>query len=361
MKNLKKIKYSAFVWVVMLFCFSVLACSSDQSGDDDGSATGGLGNLTVNVEIVGATPGNPGGDGSGVVNIKANAPNATSYKILINGDNFTNTNGQFTYTFTGNGTITRNAIVAAYKGTEVVSQTVAMTVTISSRLVWSDEFNTTGAPNSSFWTMETGNGESGWGNNELQYYTNRSENVFVSDGTLKINLKKESYEGFGYTSARMITKGKYSFKYGKIEFRAKLPIGKGTWPALWMLGSNIDTVPWPACGEIDVMEHVGNQQNIIHGTLHSPPFFGGNAQTKSVTIPDVSTAFHLYSMEWNASEIKFAVDGNVFYTVPNSASTPFNNNFFIIMNVAMGGNFGGTVDPAFVASTMEVDYVRVYQ
>ena len=150
-------------------------------------------------------------------------------------------------------------------------------------------------------------------------------------------------------------------KYGKVEIRAKIPSGGGTWPALWMLGDNIDSVGWPACGEIDIMEHVGNQLNRIFGTLHYPGRSGGNADGASVMISNATTEFHIYSMEWNASTIKIYVDNQLFFTYNNSANSPFNQNFFFIMNVAMGGNFGGTIDPNVTNATMEVDYIRVYQ
>jgi len=355
MKNIQSIK-SLF----LLLTFTILSCSRGGSGGDEEPQLPGLKNLTVDVEVVGKNSENPNGDGSGIVNFIAKADNATNYKILIDGETKESSNGKFSHTFKIGGVNTYQVIVVAYNGTQNISQNINVTVLVNSQLVWSDEFNYEGAPDSAFWIHEIGNGD-GWGNNELEYYTNRLDNAIVSNGTLKINLKKESFEGFNYTSARLITKGKYSFKYGKIEFRAKLPTGAGTWPALWMLGSNIDTVPWPACGEIDVMEHVGNQQNIIHGSLHSPQHYGGNADTGTVNIPTASTEFHIYSVEWNASSIKFFVDGQLYHSYANNAATPFNSNFFIIMNVAMGGNFGGNVDPNFVASTMEVDYVRVYQ
>jgi Glycosyl hydrolases family 16 len=223
-------------------------------------------------------------------------------------------------------------------------------------LVWSDEFNVDGAPDPTHWGYDLGAG--GWGNNEVQTYTNDAQNVSVSGGNLKITLRKV---GANYTSARLNSKGKYDFKYGKVEFRAKLPTGGGTWPALWMLGANIDQAPWPACGEIDVMEHVGNQQDVIFGTLHYPGNSGGNANSASTNVPGVSNDFHTYSTVWSPSSIKIYVDGNLYHSVPNTAALPFNANFFLIMNVAMGGNFGGAIAPGFTQSTMEVDYVKVYQ
>ena len=224
--------------------------------------------------------------------------------------------------------------------------------------IWSDEFNTDGAPNSSKWGYDLGAG--GWGNNESQNYTNRAENVKVENGVLKIITKKESYQGSNYTSARLKTQGKFSVQYGKIEFRAKLPVGKGTWPALWMLGDNISTAGWPTCGEIDVMEHVGNDLNKIYGTLHYSGHSGGNADSTFKIISDATTEFHTYTIDWRAGYIKFYIDDVLFKTFTNTSNLPFNQKFFLIMNCAMGGNFGGAIDPNFVSSTFEIDYVRIY-
>lgn len=226
------------------------------------------------------------------------------------------------------------------------------------KLIWADEFNHNGAPDGSKWNYELGAG--GWGNNELEYYTSRPQNVMVKDGVLKITALKENYKGSDYTSARILTKGKFSFKYGRVEVRAKLPSGVGTWPAIWMLGSNVDSAHWPACGEIDIMEHLGRDMHTIYGTLHYPEHYGDHANGKTTPIKD-ATQFHIYGLEWSPSVIKISVDGKVYQTVPNSPDIPFNHNFFIILNEAMGGNFGGPVDPKVTKATMEIDYVRVYQ
>ncbi|HEU5051521.1 MAG TPA: glycoside hydrolase family 16 protein [Hanamia sp.] len=226
------------------------------------------------------------------------------------------------------------------------------------KLVWADEFNKSGAPDASKWTYDIGG--NGWGNNELEYYTDRPENVIVKNGMLHITALKEDYKGSHYTSARILTKGKFSFKYGRVEVRAKLPSGVGTWPAIWMLGSNIDSVNWPSCGEIDIMEHLGRDMHTIYGTLHYPGHYGDHANGKTIPIKD-ATQFHVYGLEWSPEEIKISLDGKVYQTVKNSADIPFNHNFFIILNEAMGGNFGGPVDPTVTKATMEVDYVRVYQ
>jgi beta-glucanase (GH16 family) len=227
-------------------------------------------------------------------------------------------------------------------------------------LVWSDEFNTDGAPDPTKWGYDLGTGN-GWGNNELEYYTNRPENVIVQGGVLKIKAIKENYMGSAYTSTRMLSKDKYAFTYGKVEVRAKLPAGVGTWPAIWMLGSDVNTTPWPGCGEIDIMEHLGRDLNNIYGTLHYPNHSGANGNGATKRISNATTEFHLYGLEWTPSAIKISVDGVVFQTVANSAGIPFNHNFFFILNLAMGGDFGGAVDPAVTSATMEVDYIRVYK
>jgi len=233
-----------------------------------------------------------------------------------------------------------------------------MAQTKYTKLVWADEFNYSGTPDSSKWIYDLGG--SGWGNHELEYYTKRAENVTVKDGMLHITALKENFKGMEYTSARILTKGKFSFKYGKVEARAKLPTGVGTWPATWMLGSNIDSVGWPACGEIDIMEHLGKDLNKIYGTLHYPDHFGDHANGKTTMISNASE-FHVYGLEWTPEEIKISVDGKVYQTVKNSPDIPFNQNFFLIMNLAMGGDFGGAVDSKVKKATMEVDYIRVYQ
>jgi len=247
----------------------------------------------------------------------------------------------------------------AWYHTFTTIQPVQDPITDYTNLVWSDEFNTDGAPDTAKWGYDIGAG--GWGNGEAQYYTNSSNNVIVQGGSLKITAKAQNLSGSNYTSARLKSENKFEFKYGKVEVRAKLPAGGGTWPAIWMLGENYATNTWPACGEIDIMEHKGNEPNKIHGSLHYPGNFGGNANTNTTMITGASTQFHVYKAVWSPNSIKIYVDNVLFHTVANSGSLPFNANFFLILNVAMGGTFGGTIDPAFSQSAMEVDYVRVYQ
>ncbi|PXY39113.1 laminarinase [Flavobacterium cheongpyeongense] len=247
-------------------------------------------------------------------------------------------------------------IFTTTKPTQVTDTNVDYT-----NLVWSDEFNTDGAPDTTKWGYNLGTGDNGWGNNEKQNYTNSATNVIVQGGSLKITAKKEASGGAAYSSARLVSDSKFKFTYGKVEVRAKLPTGAGTWPAIWMLGQNYSTKPWPACGEIDIMEHVGNNQNVVLGTLHYPGRSGGNADSGSKTIANVSTEFHVYKAVWSPASIKIYTDETLIHSVANSASLPFNSDFFLILNVAMGGNLGGNIDPAFTQSSMEIDYVRVYQ
>ncbi|MEO7393649.1 MAG: family 16 glycosylhydrolase [Chitinophagaceae bacterium] len=298
-------------------------------------------------------------DNSGNVSFTSAATNAITYEYDFgNGISQIIASGIVTYKYPSSGTYTVN-VIAKSAGGQTISKSIQITVTIILSLVWSEEFDVAGSPDATKWGYDLGAG--GWGNNEVQYYTNRIDNAAVSNGTLKINLKKETFNGSTYTSARLLSKDKFSFKYGKIEVKAKIPAGGGTWPAIWMLGSNLSTTPWPACGEIDIMEHVGNQLNKIFGTLHHPGHSGANGDGGTVTIPTATTSFHIYTVEWTTSTIKFLVDNATFYTFTNNPALPFNQNFFIILNVAMGGNFGGAVDPSISSAVMEIDYVRVYQ
>ena len=234
-------------------------------------------------------------------------------------------------------------------------------------LVWSDEFDVAGAPNPSYWTYDLGDGCSigicGWGNGEDQNYTKRSDNVIVEDGLLKIMSKKESFSGSSYTSARIKTKGLFDFKYGKVEIRAKLPETQGTWPALWMLGSNIDAVSWPTCGEIDIMEQRGWDKDNVLGTCHwlNPNTNSNASYGEETNLPTSTSEFHVYKLEWSESTIKIAVDDSEYYELVFDATFPFDKEFFLLFNIAVGGTLGGTIDPSFTSDMMEIDYVRVFQ
>lgn len=350
-------KYITIILVVLncLICFS---CSKNSDDSIDVKATKPS-NLNATAAIVGITAEKPNGDGSGIVNFNINAVNATSYKIDFgNGEIKTVKEGSFNYNYSSSGTKSYTIRVSALNINGQISTTISITLFVAPKIIWSDEFDVDGAPDSTYWGYDLGAG--GWGNNEPQYYTNRPENVIVKDGVLKINTIKEDYLGSKYTSARLLTKDKFSFKYGKIEFKAKLPIGGGTWPALWMLGNNINTAGWPACGEMDVMEHVYNQLNKIFGTFHYPGHSGANGTSAFKNIENAATEFHVYSMDWRAESIKIYVDNQKIIEFPNTKTLPFNQDFFIIINCAIGGNFGGAIAPDFTSSTFEIDYVRVY-
>ncbi len=235
------------------------------------------------------------------------------------------------------------------------------------RLVMQEEFDVNGAPDPNFWSYEIGRGNNGWGNNELQYYTDRPENVVVENGMLKITARQELFLGASYTSARIITKGKLEQKYGRIEARIKLPLGKGLWPAFWMLGSNFDTVGWPQCGEIDIMEYLGNQPTKILGTVHGPGYSGGEAVSKYYTLPNsrFDTDFHIFGIEWGENYINYYVD-DVLYNQITPADVNgewvFNQPFYIILNMAVGGNLPGPPNgETSFPQTMLVDYIRIYE
>lgn len=228
-------------------------------------------------------------------------------------------------------------------------------------LAWSDEFDVNGAPNPDNWGYDLG--QSGWGNNEVQNYTNLAQNARIENGVLIIDALKINGN---WTSARLKSQGKKSFTYGRIVFRAKLPLGIGTWPALWTLGESISTVGWPACGEIDVMEHVGRDPGVILSAIHTSSSSGNTVNKNTTQVANHATDFHTYELRWTAEKLEFLADGNLYYTyqpaTKNAATWPFTAPQFIIMNIAMGGTLGGpTIDPALTAARMEVDYVRVYQ
>lgn len=341
----------------LLLILVLVVCSKCSKAGTDGQTPLVPANLQISMNV--------STDGSGNVTFTATASNAVLYTFEFgDGETKTEASGIVTHQYTLSGTHTFPVTVSASNSAlKSISKSTTVTVTVNPSqpvLLWSEEFNTNGAPNSSVWGYDIGNGSGGWGNQELQYYTSRSENIIVESGVLKITAKKESYNNMSYTSARLLSKNKYSFKYGRVEVRAKLPVGLGTWPAIWMLGSNIDTAGWPACGEIDIMEHKGNDLNKIYGTLHYPGHSGGNANGSTIVVSNVTSEFHIYRVDWTSSNISFYVDNQFFHSVANTSSLPFNQNFFLILNVAMGGTFGGTVDPNFVSATMEVDYIRIY-
>ena len=241
------------------------------------------------------------------------------------------------------------------------------------RLVWADEFTYTGLPDTSKWSYDTGNGcpaICGWGNNELQYYTNsRLENARTKNGQLIIEARKENYKNAGYTSARLASKNKGDWKYGRIEARAKLPAGTGMWPAIWMLPTKWVYGAWPHSGEIDIMENVGYWPDSALSTVHTGAYNGmkNTQKTMGVNLKDLSTAFHVYTCEWTADSISFFIDNIPYHVFKNehtgSEAWPYDQEFHLLLNIAVGGNWGGKfgVNDSIFPQQMVIDYVRVYQ
>ena len=254
-------------------------------------------------------------------------------------------------------------LVLPFIGCSTVSQQSA---TPEMTLAWSDEFDYTGLPDSTRWSYDTGG--NGWGNNEWQFYTSkRSENARVENGMLIIEARREPFEGREYTSARLVTRGKGDWKYGRIDVRARLPKGRGTWPAIWMLAST-EPLAWPDDGEIDIMEHVGFDQGLIHATVHTKKYNHviGTQRGDTMRVNDCSEKFHVYSVQWDSATVRMFVDSTVYFTYPNEHSGydawPFDNPMHLLLNIAVGGNWGGAkgVDTTIWPQRMEVDYVRVY-
>ncbi len=288
--------------------------------------------------------------------------------VTIKGDDVEESNETFEIVFTSpiGATFTENKITITIADDDVDGGVVIPTTGYTTptsyagyTLAWQDEFNGTTLSND--WNFEI-NG-SGGGNNELQYY--RAENTSMINGHLVIEAKQENYGGRNYTSSRITTQGKKSYKYGRVDIRAVLPKGQGLWPALWMLGDNITTTSWPACGEIDIMELVGHQPNRVHGTAHWDSL--GHAQfgsSKALSTGDFSEAFHVFSIIWNANEIKWYVDDVLYNTIDITPSglSEFHEKFFFIFNVAVGGTWPGSPDATTAfPQRMIVDYVRVFQ
>ncbi len=242
------------------------------------------------------------------------------------------------------------------------------------RLVWADEFNYNGLPDPQKWGYDLGDAcekpcGCGWGNNETQFYTEKKENARVENGFLVIEARHEKTGTKAYSSARLVTKNKGDLSHGRLEIRAKLPSGRGIWPAIWMLPSDSTYGGWPRSGEIDIMEHVGYMPDSIYGTVHTELYNGMKGTQKSVGIQSGSIAseFHVYGIDWNAEQIDFLMDGQVFNTFKNRKegvdAWPFDRAFHLLLNVAVGGNWGGKkgVDNAAFPQKMLIDYVRVYQ
>jgi hypothetical protein len=369
---------------LILILISFLACSSSTKEDLINSEPTPS-NLVLSIEILGETTNSPNGNGSGIIEIKASALNTTSYKINF-GDNteVENTTGITEHEYTNVGIHSYTITVYAYNDSdEFISHFRKITILKGSiivepkedGLIWSDEFNNDGAVDATKWFHQTKIPAGGsWYNGEVQHYTNRLENTNVTNGILNIVAKKETFTDQGhtkqYTSARL--NSKYAFKYGKVKIRAKLPTGHGTWPAIWTLGKNITesggywannfgTTAWPACGEIDIMEHWGSNQNFVQSAMHTPSSHGGTINHGGQNIPTASSEFHIYELDWNADRMIFSVDGNVHYTynpaIKDASTWPYDAEQYILLNIAIEPGITST----FTQDAMEIDYVRIYQ
>jgi beta-glucanase (GH16 family) len=237
-------------------------------------------------------------------------------------------------------------------------------------LMWSDEFDYSGLPNPAKWSYDTAGNAGGWGNNEKQFYTQaRLKNAEVKDGYLSITARKEEYKGFQYTSARLVTKGKGDWLYGRMEIRAKIPDGRGMWPAIWMLPTDWAYGGWPASGEIDIMENVGYNPFVIVASAHTEKYNHsiGTQKNATINIPTCYSEFHVYTLEWEIKEYRVYVDDRLYFTFKNEGTGykvwPYDKRFHLLLNVAVGGNWGGAqgIDDSVFPRTMVVDYVRIYQ
>lgn len=325
-------------------------------------------------------------DGSGSVTIVAQAINTVKFAFYIDASEEPeeeNVSGTFSYTFLRTGHY-QIAVRAYGKSGRYVKEIRQIQVAVGSNvsindgyvsplsyagydLAWNDEFEGNQVKSQN-WSFETGTGcpNCGWGNNELQYY--RRENTTVGEGVLTIAARQESYQGSQYTSSRLISRGLYAVQYGRIDIRALLPEGQGIWPALWMLGNTIGSVGWPECGEIDIMEMIGgrNRENTVHGTIHwgqdgNHASTGGSTSLSAGTFAD---EYHVFSIEWNESSITWFLNNQEYHTVSITPTgmREFHQQFFFIMNVAVGGNWPGNPDATTVfPQKMKVDYVRVFQ
>jgi beta-glucanase (GH16 family) len=242
-------------------------------------------------------------------------------------------------------------------------------------LTWSDDFDGANGsrPDESSWVYDLGGG--GWGNQELQTYTNRADNAALRDGALVITARAERFTGpdgipRDYTSARLKTKDRFAQSYGKFEARIQVPRGQGIWPAFWMLGADIEAVNWPQCGEIDVMENIGREPTTIHGTMHGPGYSGGGGLGTGVPSPDgkpFADAFHVFAVEWEPGEVRWYLDGRQYFSrkpsdLPAGTRWVFDHDFFLLLNVAVGGAWPGNPDATTTfPQEMKVDYVRAYR
>lgn len=344
---------------------------------------GTLGDLSLTVEVVGVDALNPAGDGSGIIQVRAQAAEAASYAFRLDGsDPVESTTGEAQLVAWDEGTRSYTLSVTASTANgerNTVSERVEVYRSDAAfpRLVWSDEFDVEGRPDPEKWVHQTRPPlAGGWFNGEQQHYTDRAANSFVSGETLKIVARAERYETEGsvrpYTSARL--NSTFAFTYGRVEARAKLPVEGGTWPAIWTLGANINElgnpfgteygdVGWPDCGEIDILEQRGwDKQNTI------AYFHWGNTRTgayesegSDLSVPTSTSAWHVYALEWTPESLQIFVDDDLVHELANTEDRPYDNPHYILLNVAMGGNLGGEIPEGFTEATLEIDYVRVYQ
>lgn len=312
---------------------------------------------------------------AGTVTIPAGQTEA-SIDVTIKGDSLRQANLQFTVNLSNPKSCTLAATSAkgtiiTENGTSLATDNSGYTTPLTYpgyTLVWSDEFSEKSL-NTSAWNQEMGNGSGGWGNNELESYTNSPKNTFISNGNLIIEARREILGNQSFTSGRMTTQDKKTFTFGRIDIRAKVPVGKGIWPALWMLGSNIPTAGWPACGETDIMELIGTYPGTVYGTLHWKNAGGSHASKGSnwpLSTGDYSKEFHVFTIKWSEDNIAWFVDDQQYLSVSSSdiepAPYPFNSNQFFIFNVAVGGNWPGSPDyTTEFPQRMFVDYIRVFQ
>lgn len=374
-------RYFYKITVLIFFLIGLTLGSCRET--DDTILTKKPSNLLVSINIKGADELNPYGDGSGEIEISATAVYAIRYGFRFeNAEIIESTSGRLSYTFSNQGNFDRSITIWAFSEDgnsieETRTITLKKTETPLSRMVFFDEFNYEGRPDVSKWhhqTIAPLNG--GWFNGEEQHYTNRSVNSYVSNGSLKIVAKKENYTTQGstkfYTSARL--NSKYEFKYGKVEFRAKLPQKSGTWPALWTLGANINeignyhgtrfgNVGWPLCGEIDILEQTGWDKNSTIAHFHWGDLTTGEYKNEGGSRPinNASTEYHTYSMIWDEEIITILVDGDIVHQLENDTNKPFNEPHYLLINIAMGGNLGGVIPNNFTEDILEIDWIRVYQ
>ena len=362
-------------------------CGTEPVGPADSGAPGDVvpSDLTLEVTLQGQET-DEHGDGSGVAFLKATATDASRFLFrLENGRAYGSPTGELVYTFTERGTHAHTVTVVAYSPTD---QSDSLSVDVTVRVgpespyqgmtqVWGDEFEYEGPLDSDKWHHQVIPiaGDS-WANNEVQHYTDRTDNSHVSNGTLKIVAKREDYQFGGvtkrYTSARL--NSKFVFTYGRVDIRARLPAEAGTWPAFWTLGANIDevgnyhgrtygSVGWPACGEIDIMEQTGWDKSRVIGHLHWGDTRTGAYQNQGGTLPaaNTSTSFNLYSLVWTADTIRILFNDAVVFETGNTVGMPYDDPHYLLLNIAMGGNLGGSIPGDFSQAVMEVDYIRVYQ